>query len=281
MATYTNTVRVDDGDLFTALGLSSLSASDVVKITDRTGDHYTTNLDLTGAAMSLCEIGGGYFGSIGGDGSSLLVDATTLRVFSGGDKTRIAGKAAATVTTGVVRPANHGEVFLSAISFTRLAVGGGRVTLRDGADATSLNVTGSGLTVIETGGSSSAITTLSARPAENERPRIMLDRDVGTLNVGGGSLVEIRKSSVSPTTVNLEGGWLKARAWSAGTVNCYGGVLDLSELAADGSVTTFNLYGPVRVIQPAAGLDGWNPADAGTFNDYWGLGATIAAHPGR
>lgn len=281
MATYTNTTRVDNGSLDDALGNPSLLANDTVLIVDDTADDYTADLDLSSVALTLLVMGGAWHGDAGSDSGSVKVDAATVRVSDyRGRKIRLTGKAAATITTLHIKCQSEAQqVILTNLTATTIVIESGTVTFGTGVEATNIRVAGPmARAYITNDGSPSAATLISVTGGG----RAWIDRDVATLQVGAGSFAHARETTVTPTTVNNEGGEIVYAGGAYGTWNNTGGVVDFSRLAASLSVgsATYNQYAPARVIAAPAGLTGWRPSDANTFNDFAGSGDYVVS-PGR
>lgn len=241
MPTYNNTVRSDS--LTTALGATPVSG-DVVNLREGS-DNYVSGLSHPTVDLLALNALSGWTGNI--EGTDLVVQANQagsgrVRLDWSGRRIRLSSNTTGTFAEISMNPARNGEVILSAAVVTKMIVAAGVLLASDSANiGTHQQYGGSAWLAYST----NALTTGRLYAGE-----LRLDRDVTTLDVDGGT-ARVSNINVSPTTVNLRGGTLRAElCGTISTLNGYSGILDASQLSASLTVSAGELHPGLLIVLP-------------------------------
>lgn len=242
MATYTNTVR--DPSLATSIA-GTMADGDTVLLTQGY-DQYTAGLSNPTIDLAKFHATPGFMGDIA---SSALDLETTLGILEwSGQVIRITSTGGTFTWDELqVNPARGGQVEASSITITLLYQNAGTFLAADSATVTTLTQMG-GQSEYDKGGT--AITTATVQGGS-----MKLKRDIGTLNLQGTGVCEVDSSTCSPTTINMQGGTFRVNGLcgNIGTLTGTSGVVDLSMLANDITISTRSLGPGVWIKMPLGG----------------------------
>lgn len=252
MATLVNVGN--DSNILVDLGSPTLGGTDIINIVKGDVD-YDDNLGVLSTAVAQINVGPGYSGMLGNYPDGLLAQAGIIRLGHSGRKTALKGDNSGTVALLEWKNLVAGDLSLSLYAAITLAVlaGPGNVKILGTAIVATAQLTAGGLTVyFEDAGT--AITTLLVAPDRGTATAIT-DRDVGTVSVKAGGVVEAREAC-SPATVNVDKGTYRhASSGAVGAINAGGGaVIDFSKAAGDSATITWALTGDITIIEPPAGI---------------------------
>lgn len=244
MATLYNTVG--DDNLVTSLG-GSISAGDSIYLSE-SHRTYAGNNDLTGDDLLLVHATPGFRGNFeAADPLKVVVNQSSsgeLIVEFGGQEFWVQSSS----SSGVIyearfKPTNAGTVYLGPCNCENARVLASLAVIQAGADVANLYVDGAGAVADVREDASYALTL-----AKVLMGRMTLRRDVGTLTIGKAGEVHVLDDAVSPTTVNLQGGILRAEYMgNVGTLNGDAGVLDISRLNRPMTISTLNSNPSFRI----------------------------------
>lgn len=270
-------IRLDDIDntsLLAALG-GTVNANDTIRLRKYAKSYtlgsLTGNPDL--AAAYLDAGFAGEFSAQAGGGSSAVL---TLVVNQGGTGVFVDQSNArrvelqSTSSSGVIYEvrylAGNGHVLaLGAMDLNNLRVlRPGTVIVGGDCDCNVANASAGSTEFRE---SAYALGTLTAGGNEAGDAAVILNRDVGTLNVEGRAVVSINSTTVSPTTVNLRGGMLVlGLCGDITTLQGDSGVIDQRGLTSAITIATSALGPGVTILRSGRTVV---PAVT-TNNDYGG-----------
>lgn len=253
-------IRLDDvanTSLLAALG-GTVNANDTIRLrkyaTTYALGSLTGNPDLAAAYLD----GGfaGEFSAQAGGGSSavltLVVNQSGTGVFVDQSNARRV-ELQSTSSSGVIYEirylaANGHVLALGAMDLERLRVLR-QGTVIVGGDCDCANVFASAGS-IEFRESAYAITALTAGGNADGDASVILNRDVGTVNVEGRAIVSINSTTVSPTTINMRGGTLVlGLSGDIGTIQGDSGVIDQRALTSAITISTSALGPGVTVLR--------------------------------
>lgn len=242
MATLTNTIR--DPNLDTSLGASMVDG-DTVLLTQGF-DQYTGGLSHGTVDLAKFHATAGFAGDIA---SSALDCQTTLGILEWSGRVIRITSTGETLTWDElqINPARGGQVEASSMTITLLYQSAGTFLAADSATVTTAVQMG-GQSEYDKGGT--AITTATV-----EGGTMKLNRDVGTLNLRGTGTCEVNSSTCSPTTINMQGGTFRVNGLCGNITTLTGtsGIVDLSMLANDITISTRSLGPGVTILLPRGG----------------------------
>lgn len=224
------------GNLSSTIG--AFSAGDTIVIPPSSAVAYTSGLDLSANELEAFIISSGVtstFGSASAGGVLLNLSAGTYtgKFVHAGSASAYIDPASAIARTQKIGP---GDLYGLGGTWTTVEHAVGLSSFNDTAAITTLYVTG-GSAFVDTH-ASSTITTASVQAGAS----LVCRRSAATVNVNGGTYTQPERTPTI-TTLTVTG---NGRAYHAGgtitTVNGYAGVLDLSGVSADVTITTLNKY---------------------------------------
>jgi hypothetical protein len=223
---------------------------------DRGQENFTEGLDLVGGSgvnLQALTLGPGWTGNI--EGAPLLLECNgsgrRVRVGSGSRRVNLSSTSRSKVITKLEVDLTRGAggvVEVGTVTVASLIAAAGQVRVLDSAEVTDVRVDGGTVMVMRTG-VAGAVTGIVVNAGA-----CVVARDVGTVTVRGGGVVQIDDPSVSPGTVNVDGGRLEVgtHGGTIGTLNVTAGVVDLSGVSGPLTITTANLgsAGACTVLMP-------------------------------
>jgi len=246
MATLIDSVA--STNLTTALGGSAPSAADDVLL--QSSNRYTAGATFGSTALARMELTPTFGGLIAD--TTLTFTATSGKVRNRGRSRQVKWGANATASVWALylnMPSADGLVQISNVTITSGFWVGGQGVIEDTTVLTAMWVHGGMLSIQRQASAGNAVGTLNVTAGTVE-----LARDIGTLNIYGGS-INIDDVHVGPTNVNVYNGsiaWGRA-ATAQGTLVAYAGLLDFSNLAQDITFTAVTLGPAVKIRLPTTG----------------------------
>lgn len=267
MTTYRNTV--DDPNLTTALGGAPGASATVYLDRNATDFVNASGNDISANAISLLHALPEYTGNAGWSrqtgaatgGPVKVVTTSTGRVVLnwGGSWFYLASTGISSVVHQVeVNPTGMGRVVLSDMLNEYLVTMAGMTMVAATANTNRLYA-GAGQAEVT---KNDALT--MAEAIATGTAVVRLDRNATAIGVKGAGRLIAGDPVIAPTTVNLDGGTLVWMGGAIGTLNAYGGVLDLTRARGPVAITTRNLYGPITI---RVGRSGYLPTV--TTDNVW------------
>lgn len=265
----TRTIQSSNVNLLAALG-STVNAADTVFINKYATDF--TNGDISSADLTALTLTAGFAGTFkaeAGGQLKLVVNQSSTGVLTNQSSSpRI--DLVSTSSTGVIyeirnQPAVGGLLTLATLKCTNFyQVDRGNVRIGADVDMTNAYIDGGRVEFVES--NSFTTTTITA-----DSGSVVLNRDVGTLNVEGDVEVTINSSYCTPTTINMRGGILiVAECGTIAALNGFSGLVDFTRVTVPTTVTARACGPGVTIRLPKSGLVTFS----GTSGDFGG-GPTV------
>lgn len=238
-----------NGSLIGELG--TLTAGDIAVVRQGSA-RYDNGLDLSGVELDSFIVGSSFDGTIGGPGSSVLLDLdgatyTGLFEYSSRGSFAYVAPTAAIATARIYQTGSVG-VFFTAGEVTVLEVQSGLVEFNSSCDVPTLSVAG-GFVKARTH-ASQAVDTVTVLGGT-----FQTERNIGTATVYGGAL-SIIEPGVTATSVTVGPG--STFRHSGGNVTTLiaqtGAVIDFSGLTEDITITNATRWPGVTYIAPPQGI---------------------------
>lgn len=231
-------------------------------------EAYNTNLDgLAAIAFVDFFVGGQNHSSFGAAGTPAQIDADNLRIEGTRPYAYLSGVGAETIALLVQGGCRQGA-FWSSADITLAVLLDGVHEFASSADVATLNAHRGAVVKVGQGGAK--MTALNVY----DGARVDCGRDATAAEVNGrDARLTLSHADAAIDTVNLRGGTLRPTLARPATLNCYGGVIDLSDADATWASGTINILGPTTVIPPRASWAG-NWYGSATLVDAYKLVST-------